>query len=149
MDVKCVNWNNYLRWIGRFKLKEEEMSVLCPIGQLTIDKELAFAGNVFSLGKNMVLTDKAPSLQHQPRSLVGRAPLWLDVTHALVQPWGCRFKSCRGWTFFWSYQMEVNRKTEQDQLYNFARFYHSRTSDKGSKNVFILKMYKVALIFCR
>ena len=56
------------------------MSVHCLIGQLTIDKELPFAGNVFSLGKNIVLTDKAPSSQRQPRSLVGRAPLWLDVT---------------------------------------------------------------------
>ena len=35
--------------------------------------------------------------------------------------------------FFGSYQNQFNRKTVQDQLYNFARFYHSRTSDKGSK----------------
>ena len=123
-----------------------------PIGQLT-NKELAFAENVFSIGNNMVLPNKAPSFQHQSRSSVGRAPLCLYGRYTCT----CTCTNCGGAGsnpvvaehFFGSYQIQVNKKTEQHQLYNFARFYHSWTSDKCSKNVFILKMYKVALICCR
>ena len=131
-----------------WKIQIKRQGVVCSLDNWEY-KELAFTGKAFLIGKKMVLSAKTQSLQHRLRSSVGRAPLLsLNGTreHTLATV-GVQVQILSWLNTFWSLSNGSRRKTEQDQLYNFARFYHSRTSDKVSRNDLLLKMHKVALIF--